>query len=89
MVLPDIELVQVVIAKGIGWYIKKMNESIRLLFQYLQIEDRHYDLGIVGLLYYYFCLFIGLYWLLNKSPKSILLLLFGTCLYSSIKLFSL
>jgi competence protein ComEC len=89
MVLPDIELVQVVIAKGIGWYIKKMNESIRLLFQYLQIEDRHYDLGIAGLLYYYFCLFIGLYWLLNKSPKSILLLLFGTCLYSSIKLFSL
>jgi competence protein ComEC len=89
MVLPDIELVQVVIAKGIGWYIKTMNESIRLLFQYLQIEDRHYDLGIAGLLYYYFCLFIGLYWLLNKSPKSILLLLFGTCLYSSIKLFSL
>jgi competence protein ComEC len=89
MVLPDIELVQVVIAKGIGWYIKTMNESIRLLFQYLQIEDRHYDLGIAGLLYYYFCLFVGLYWLLNKSPKSILLLLFGTCLYSSIKLFSL
>ncbi len=89
MVLPDIEVVQVVIAKGIGWYIKTMNESIRLLFQYLQIEDRHYDLGIAGLLYYYFCLFVGLYWLLNKSPKSILLLLFGTCLYSSIKLFSL
>ena len=89
MVLPDIELVQVVIAKGIGWYIKTMNESIRLLFQYLQIGDRHYDLGIAGLLYYYFCLFVGLYWLLNKSPKSILLLLFGTCLYSSIKLFSL
>jgi competence protein ComEC len=89
MVLPDIELVQVVIAKGIGWYIKTMNESIRLLFHYLQIEERHYDLGIAGLLYYYFCLFVGLYWLLNKSPKSILLLLFGTCLYSSIKLFSL
>ena len=89
MVLPDIAMVQVVIAKGIGWYIKTMNESIRLLFQYLQIEDRHYDLGIAGLLYYYFCLFVGLYWLLNKSPKSILLLLFGTCLYSSIKLFSL
>ena len=89
MVLPNIEVVQLVIAKGIGWYIKTMNESIRLLFQYLQIEDRHYDLGIAGLLYYYFCLFVGLYWLLNKSPKSILLLLFGTCLYSSIKLFSL
>ena len=89
MVLPNIEFVQGIIAKGIGWYIKTMNESIRLLFQYLQMEHRHYDLGIAGLLYYYFCLFVGLYWLLNKSPKSILLLLFGTCLYSSIKLFSL
>jgi competence protein ComEC len=89
MVLPNIEFVQGIIAKGIGWYIKTMNESIRLLFQYLQMENRHYDLGIAGLLYYYFCLFVGLYWLLNKSPKSILLLLFGTCLYSSIKLFSL
>ena len=89
MVLSNIEFVQGIIAKGIGWYIKTMNESIRLLFQYLQMENRHYDLGIVGLLYYYFCLFVGLYWLLNKSPKSILLLLFGTCLYSSIKLFSL
>ncbi len=89
MVMPNIELVHVVIANGIGWYIKTMNESIRLLFEYFQMEDRHYELGITGLLYYYFCLFVGLYWLLNKSPKSILLLLLGTCLYSSIKLFSL
>jgi competence protein ComEC len=89
MVLPNIEVFQTLIAKGIVWYIKMMNESIRLLFQYLQIEDRHYDLGIAGLLYYYFCLFVGLYWLLNKSPKSLMLLLLGTCLYSSIKLFSL
>jgi competence protein ComEC len=89
MVLPNIEVFQTLIAKGIAWYIKMMNESIRLLFQYLQIEDRHYDLGIAGLLYYYFCLFVGLYWLLNKSPKSLMLLLLGTCLYSSIKLFSL
>ena len=88
LVLPNIQVVHTLIAKGIGWYIKMMNESIRLLFQYLQMENRHYDLGIAGLLYYYFCLFVGLYWLLNKSPKSILLLLFGTCLYSSIKLFS-
>jgi competence protein ComEC len=89
MVLPNIEVFQIGIAKGIGWYIKTMNQSIRLLFQYLQIEDRHYDLGIAGVLYYYFCLFVGLYWLLNKSPKSMLLLLLGTCLYSIIKLFSL
>ena len=88
LVLPNIQVVHTLIAKGIGWYIKTMNESIRLLFQYLHMENRHYDLGIAGLLYYYFCLFVGLYWLLNKSPKSILLLLFGTCLYSSIKLFS-
>ena len=89
MVLPNIEVFQIGIAKGIGWYIKTMNQSIRLLFQYLQIEDRHYDLGIAGVLYYYFCLFVGLYWLLNKSPKTMLLLLLGTCLYSIIKLFSL
>jgi competence protein ComEC len=89
MVLPNIEVFQTLIAKGIAWYIKMMNESIRLLFQYLQIEDRHYDLGIAGLLYYYFCLFVGLFWLLNKSQKSLMLLLLGTCLYSSIKLFSL
>lgn len=89
MVIPNIELLQTLIAKGISWYIKTMNGSIRLLFQYLQIEDRRYEVGIAGLLYYYFCLFVGLYWLLNKSPKSILLLLLGTCLYSCIKLFSL
>jgi hypothetical protein len=89
MVLPNIEVFQIGIAKGIGWYIKTMNQSIRVLFQYLQIEDRHYNLGIAGVLYYYFCLFVGLYWLLNKSPKTVLLLLLGTCLYSIIKLFSL
>jgi competence protein ComEC len=89
MVLPNIEVLQTLLAKGIDWYIKTMNGGIRLLFQYFQIEDRRYDLGLAGLLYYYFCLFVGLYWLLNKSPKSILLLLLGTCLYSCIKLFSL
>ena len=89
MVLPNIEVVHVVIAKGIGWYIKTMNESIRLLFQFLQMEDRQYNLGIAGLTYYYFCLFVGLYWLLNRTPNTLLLLLFGTCVYSIIKLFSL
>ena len=89
MVLPNIEFVQSIIAKWIGWYIETMNGSIRLLFQFFQMGNRQYDIGIAGLIYYYFCLFVGFYWLLNKSPKSILLLLFGTCLYSSIKLFSL
>lgn len=89
MVMPNIEFIHRFVAKGIDWYIETMNESIHLLFQYLQMEDRQYNLGIAGLSYYYFCLFVGLYWLLNRSPKVLLLLLFGTCLYSSIKLFSL
>jgi len=89
MVLPNIEFIHGMIARLIGWYIQTMNGSIRLLFQYLQTEQRHYVLGIAGLIYYYFCLFVGFYWLYNKSPKSILLLLLGTCLYSCIKLFSL
>lgn len=89
VVLPNIEFIHRFIAKGIGWYIETMNESIRLLFQYFQMEDRHYNLGIAGLGFYYFCLFVGLYWLINKTPNTLLLLLFGTCLYSVIKLFSL
>ena len=89
MVLPKIVFVQEIIAKGLGWYIQTMNKSIGQLFQFFQMEDRQYDIGIAGLIYYYFCLFVGLYWLLNRHPKSILLLLFGTCVYSIIKLFSL
>ena len=89
MVLPNIAFIHRIIAKGIDWYIEIMNESIRLFFQSLQMEDRHYNLGIAGLSYYYFCLFVGFYWLLNRSPNALLLLLFGTCLYSIIKLFSL
>jgi len=89
MVLPRIEFVQSIIAKGIGWYIETMNRSIDLVFQFFQMEDRQYNLGIAGLAYYYFCLFVGLYWLVNRSPNALLLLLFGTCVYSIIKLFSL
>lgn len=89
MVLPKIAFVQEFIAKGIGWYIETFNKSIDLFFQFFQMEDRQYNLGIAGLSYYYFCLFVGFYWLLNKGPKALLLLLFGTCLYSIIKLFSL
>lgn len=89
MVLPRIVFVQQFIAKGIGWYIETMNKSIGLVFQFFQMEDRQYNLGIAGLAYYYFCLFVGLYWLLNRTPNALLLLLFGTCVYSIIKLFSL
>ena len=89
MVLPKIAFIHETIAKGIGWYIETMNKSIGLVFQFFQIEDRQYNLGIVGLTYYYFCLFVGLYWLLNRTPNALLLLLSGTCVYSIIKLFSL
>ena len=89
MVLPNIAFVQEFIAKGIGWYIETMNRSIGLVFQFFQMEDRQYNLGIAGLAYYYFCLFVVLYWLLNRSPNALILLLFGTCVYSVIKLFSL
>ena len=89
IVLPNIAFTHRTIAKGIDWYIETMNESIRLFFQSLQMADRHYNLGIAGLSYYYFCLFVGYYWLLNRSPNALLMLLFGTCLYSIIKLFSL
>ena len=89
MVLPNIAFVEEFIAKGIGWYIETMNRSIGLVFQFFQMEDRQYNLGIAGLAYYYFCLFVVLYWLLNRSPNALIVLLFGTCVYSVIKLFSL
>jgi competence protein ComEC len=89
MVLPKIVFIHEIIAKGIGWYIETMNKSIGLVFQFFQMEDRQYNLGIVGLTYYYFCLFVGLYWLLNRTPNALLLLLSVTCVYSIIKLFSL
>ena len=88
MVLPNIEGLQGIIANGISWYIEAMNRSIRLIFQFLQIEARRYDFGIAGLTYYYFCLFVGLYWLQKRDPNSLILLLIGSCLYSTIKLFS-
>jgi competence protein ComEC len=89
MVLPKIVFIHEIIAKGIGWYIETMNRSIGLVFHFFQMEDRQYNLGIAGLVYYYFCLFVGLYWLLNRTPNALLLLLTGTCVYSIIKLFSL
>jgi competence protein ComEC len=70
MVMPNIEFIHRFIVKGIGWYIETMNKCIQLLFQYLQMEDRQYNLGIAGLSFYYFCLFVGFYWLLNRSSKS-------------------
>ena len=89
MVLPRIAFVNEIIAKGIGWYIETMNRSIGLVFQFFQMEDRQYNLGIAGLAYYYFCLFVGYYWIQNKAPNCLIILLIGTCLYSLLKLFSI
>jgi competence protein ComEC len=88
LILPNIEGMKGTIADCISWYIETMNRSIRHLFQFLQIEDRRYDLGIAGLTYYYFCLFVALYWMQKRDPKSLMLLLTGSCIYSLIKLFS-
>ena len=89
IILPDFGGIQGMIAKGISWYIEMMQQSIGGVFQFLQIEDRTYNLGIAGLLFYYFCLFVGLKWLQKKDPTSLMLLLTGSCIYSFIKLFSL
>lgn len=89
MVLPDFTGVTQWIAKGISLYIEKMNETINLLFHFFQIEKRSYDLDITGLAYYYFCLFVGYYWLKNKASKSLFMLLVGACIYSLLKLFSI
>lgn len=88
IVLPDWIGIQMVFANAISYYINKMNEYILLLFQWLQVQERQYNLGIAGLTYYYFLLFMGFYWLENKTPSSFLWILLGTCIYSSIKLFS-
>jgi competence protein ComEC len=89
IILPDFGGIQGMIAKGISWYLEMMQQSIGGVFQFLQIEDRTYNFGIAGLLFYYFCLFVGLKWLQKKDPTSLILLLTGSCIYSFIKLFSL
>lgn len=89
MLLPNYGGLLQYLAEGLSIYIEKMNWAIQLLYQILQIGERKYQLGIAGLTYYYFCLFIGYYWLQNKSPSSFMILLMGTCLYSLLKLFSI
>ena len=89
MLIPNFAGMQQFIAKFINWYIEKMNGTIYLLFQSLEARDRQYNIGIAGLTYYYFCLFVIYYWIQNKTPNCLLILLSGTCLYSLLKLFSI
>lgn len=89
MVMPSILGIQQWIASFISTYIEKMNEIIKILFQILQLGEQQYNLGIAGLIYYYFCLFVGFYWIQNKASKCLFILVSGTCLYSLLKLFSI
>jgi competence protein ComEC len=90
LVLPNFAGIPQIIARYLSWYIEKMNGMIQLLFQSLHAgADRQYNMDITGLAYYYFCLFVVYYWIQNKTPNSLLILLTGTCLYSLLKLFSI
>jgi competence protein ComEC len=76
------------LAIGITVYINTMNEAIKVLFNMVQIGEHRYQIGIAGLVYYYFLLFIGFYWIQYRAPNCVILLLMGTCIYSLQKLFS-
>ena len=89
MMLPNLFGITQTIANWIHLYIEKMNGLIHTMHFALQIEDRNFNMGWTGLIYYYFCLFLGYYWLQQKAPNAIPILLTGTCLYSLLKLFSI
>ncbi len=88
LILPNFWAVQLYLAKGITVYINAMNEAINVLFNLLQAGEQQYHIGIAGLVYYYFLLFIGFYWIQYRAPNCLILLLLGTCIYSLQKLFS-
>lgn len=89
LLLPDFIGLSPYFAKVISIYIEKMNDMIQHLFQMLQFGESTYHLNLIGLTYYYFCLFVGYYWIQNKAPNCLLILLMGSCLYSLLKLFSI
>lgn len=89
MLLPNVGSIQSFMANGISLYIQKMQQSIEQLYHLLQVDGRRYELGLVGLTFYYFCLFVGFFWIQNKNPTGLPILLIGACAYSLIKLFSL
>lgn len=88
LILPNFWGLQFYLAKGITFYINAMNKAIEVLFNLLQVGQQQYQIGIAGLVYYYFILFIGFYWIQHKAPNCLFLLLLGTCIYSLQKLFS-
>jgi competence protein ComEC len=89
MLLPNFGGLLQYYAEGLSLYIEKMNGAIQLLYQMLQLGEHKYQIGIAGLSYYYFCLFVGYYWIQNKAPNCLIILLIGSCLYSLLKLFSI
>jgi competence protein ComEC len=88
LILSNFGGLQFYLAKGITFYINAMNKAIEVLFNLLQVGQQQYQIGIAGLVYYYFILFIGFYWIQHKAPNCLILLLLGTCIYSLQKLFS-
>ncbi len=88
LILPNYWGLQSYLAKGITVYINAMNDAIEVLFSLLQVGEQQYHIGIAGLVYYYFVLFLGIYWIHHKAISCLILLLLGTCIYSLQKLFS-
>lgn len=88
LIWPNIWGLQFYLVKSITVYMNTMNESIKALFNLLHVGEQKYQIGIAGLVYYYFILFIGFYWIQYKAPNAVILLLIGTCIYSLQKLFS-
>jgi ComEC/Rec2-related protein len=89
MMTPNLFGITQTIANWMHLYIEKMNGLIQTMHLALQTEDRNFSMGWLGLTFYYFCLFIGYYWLQHKAPNAIPILLLGSCLYSLLKLFSI
>jgi ComEC/Rec2-related protein len=89
MMTPNLFGITQTIANWMHLYIEKMNGLIQAMHLALQTEDRNFSMGWLGLTFYYFCLFIGYYWLQHKAPNAIPILLLGSCLYSLLKLFSI
>jgi competence protein ComEC len=88
LILPNFWGLQSYLAKGITVYINAMNKAIEVLFNLLQFGEQQYHIGVAGLVYYYYILFLGIYWIQHKAPNCLILLLLGTCIYSLQKLFS-
>ena len=89
MIMPDVAGISTWIASALSAYIEKMNGTILSLSHFLHTQEHRYQMGLTGLIYYYFCLFVGYYWIRYKAPNALYLLLLGSCIYSLLKLFSI